>query len=214
MMGSKMLTGSMLVFGPILAIVMLFLEPGGTTEEENFSVIAQNLLDNSTLGGITTVGWIVAVLAMTVGTAYLARSMQGQQKLGSDLAGLAVVLSFLAAGVVAVTGGLDMSAFDTGMAEQGADASIALAIGEAIFRGMFMLTGAASLLLGIAIVRQKNLNQIAGGFTALFGALLLIGWVLPIENEAFSMVGFIGFLGWPIMTVVLGILTILQARSD
>ena len=61
-MGSKMLTGSMLVFGPILAIIMLFVEPGGTTEEESFAVIAQNLLDNSTLGGITTVGWTVAVL--------------------------------------------------------------------------------------------------------------------------------------------------------
>ena len=213
-MGSKMLTGSMLVIGPILAIIMLFLEPGGTTDEESFAIIAQNLQDNSLLGGITTVGWIVAILAITIGTAYLARSMQGEQKLGSDIAGLAAVLSFLAAGIVAVTGGLDMSAFDTGLAEQGADASTAIAIAEAIFRGMFMLTGAASLLLGIAIVRQKNLNLIAGGFTALFGALLLIGWILPIENEAFGLVGFIGFLGWPIMTIVLGILTIRQARSE
>ena len=156
----------------------------------------------------------MSILAITIGTAYLARSMQGEQKLGSDIAGLAAVLSFLAAGIVAVTGGLEMSAFDTGLAEQGADASTAIAIAEAIFRGLFMLTGAASLLLGIAIVRQKNLNLIAGGFTALFGALLLIGWILPIENEAFGLVGFIGLLGWPIMTIVLGILTIRQARSD
>ena len=61
-MGSKILTGSMLVFGPILAIIMLAFEPGGVTEEASFSVIAQNLLDNSTLGGITTVGWAVALL--------------------------------------------------------------------------------------------------------------------------------------------------------
>ena len=176
--------------------------------------MAQNLLDSPTLGGITTVGWTIAVLAMTVGTAYLARSMQGEQKVGSDLAGLAVVLSFLAAGIVAVTAGLEMSAFDTGLADQGADASIALAICEAMFRGLFMLTGAASLLLGIAIVRQKNLNKIAGGLTGLFGALLLLGWVIPIEAEAFGMVGFIGFLGYPIMTIVLGILTIMQARSE
>ncbi|GIS64887.1 MAG: hypothetical protein CM1200mP3_11350 [Chloroflexota bacterium] len=45
-MGSKMLTGSMLVFGPILAIIMLFFEPGGTTDEESFNVMAQNLLDS------------------------------------------------------------------------------------------------------------------------------------------------------------------------
>jgi hypothetical protein len=140
--------------------------------------------------------------------------MQGQQKLGSNLAGIASVLAFLSAGIVAVTSGLEMSAFDSGWADQGGDASNALAIGEATFRGMFIFTGAASLLLGIAIFRQKNLNRIVGGITALFGALLLLGWVLPFESEAFGMVGFIGFFGWPIMTVVLGILTIIQARSE
>ncbi|GIS64886.1 MAG: hypothetical protein CM1200mP3_11340 [Chloroflexota bacterium] len=65
------------------------------------------------------------------------------------------------------------------MADQGADASIALAIGEAMFRGMFMLTGAASLLLGIAIVRQKNLNQIAGGLTGLFGGYYCLAGLFP-----------------------------------
>ena len=65
-MGSKMLTGSMLVIGPILAIIMLFLEPGGTTEEASFSETAQNLLASTTLGGITGIGWTVAALAITV----------------------------------------------------------------------------------------------------------------------------------------------------
>ena len=213
-MGSKMLTGSMLVIGPILAIIMIIIEPGGTTDESSFSVQVQNLLDSPTLGGITGVGWTWALLAVTIGTAYLARSMQGEQKPGSDLAGLAAVLAFLSAGIVAVTSGLNTVLYDSGWTDQGGDAATALAIGEAAFRGMFMFTGAASLLLGIAIFRQKNLNQIAGVITAIFGALLLLGWVLPFDSEAFGMVGFIGFLGWPVMTVVLGILTILQARSD
>tara|TARA_Y100001960_G_scaffold51825_1_gene52855 strand:- start:504 stop:722 length:219 start_codon:yes stop_codon:yes gene_type:complete len=72
-------------------------------------------------------------------------------------------------------------------------------------------------LLGIAIFRQKNLNHIVGIITGLFGALLLIGWILPSfihENEAFGLIGFIGFLGWPVMTVVLGVLTIRQARAE
>ena len=56
-MGSKMLTGSMLVIGPILAIIMIIIEPGGTTDESSFSVQVQNLLDSPTLGGITGVGW-------------------------------------------------------------------------------------------------------------------------------------------------------------
>ena len=213
-MGSKMLTGSMLVIGPILAIIMLLIEPGGTTEEASFSDTAQNLLDSSTLGEITGLGWTVAVLAITVGTAYLARSMQGQQKPGSDLAGLASVLALLSAAIVAVEYGLHNVVFDSGWTEQGGDAASAIAIGEATFRGMFTFTAAASLLLGIAIFLQKNLNQIAGGITALFGALLLIGWILPFESEFLDTVGFIGFLGWPVMTIVLGILTILSARKE
>ena len=213
-MGSKMLTGSMLVFGPILAIIMLFVEPGGMEDEAAFSVIVQSLLDNSTLGEIAAVGWPIALLATTIGTAYLARSMQGEQKIGSDLAGLASVLAFLSAGIVAVSSGIQMAIFDTEWVDQGGDITNAWAIGEGAFRSMFMFMGAASLLLGIAIFRQKNLNQIAGGITGLFGALLLVGWIIPVSGDVFGTIGFIGFLGWPIMTIVLGVLTILSARKD
>ncbi len=213
-MGSKMLTGSLMVFGTILTIIMLFVEPGDITEGLTFEVIAQNLLDNSTLGEITAVGWTVGVLAITIGTAYLARSMQGEHKPGSDLAGLASVLAFLSAGIVAVSSGIQMAIFDTEWVDQGGDITNAWAIGEGAFRSMFMFMGAASLLLGIAIFRQKNLNKIAGGITGLFGALLLVGWIIPVSGDVFGTIGFIGFLGWPIMTIVLGVLTILSARKD
>ena len=213
-MGSKILTGWMLVIGPILAVIMLFIEPGGTTEEASFSQTAQNLLESTTLGGITAIGWTIAALAITIGTVYLARSMQGEEKPGSDLAGLAAILALLSAGIVAVDHGLHGAVFDSGWTKQGGDAANALAIGEAIFRGMFTFMAASSLLLGIAIFLQKNLNQIAGIITAVMGALLLFGWILPFENEALDFVGFIGFLGWPIMTIVLGILTILSSKKD
>ena len=213
-MGSKILTGWMLVIGPILAVIMLFIEPGGTTEEASFSQTAQNLLESTTLGGITAIGWTIAALAITIGTVYLARSMQGEEKPGSDLAGLAAILALLSAGIVAVDHGLHGAVFASGWTKQGGDAANALAIGEAIFRGMFTFMAASSLLLGIAIFLQKNLNQIAGIITAVMGALLLFGWILPFENEALDFVGFIGFLGWPIMTIVLGILTILSSKKD
>ena len=213
-MGSKILTGWMLVIGPILAVIMLFIEPGGTTEEASFSQTAQNLLESTTHGGITAIGWTIAAIAITIGTVYLARSMQGEEKPGSDLAGLAAVLALLSAGIVAVDHGLHGAVFDSGWTKQGGDAANALAIGEAIFRGMFTFMAASSLLLGIAIFLQKNLNQIAGIITAVMGALLLFGWILPFESEALDFVGFIGFLGWPIMTIVLGILTILSSKKD
>ena len=142
------------------------------------------------------------------------RSKQGQQKPGSDLAGLASVLALLSAAIIAVEYGLHNVVYDSGWTDQGGDAANAIAIGEAMFRGMFTFMAAASLLLGIAIFLQKNLNHIAGGITALFGALLLLGWTLPFESDILDFVGFIGFLGWPIMTIVLGILMILSARKE
>ena len=162
-------------------------KPDGITDEDSFAVIVQNLLDNSTLGEITGVGWTVALLTITIGIAYLARSMQGEQKLGSDLAGLASVLAFLSAGVVAVSSGIEMAIFDTEWADSGGDVTNAYAIGEAASRSVFMFMGAAILLLGIAIFRQKNLNQIAGGITGLFGALLLGGWIIPITSDIFGI---------------------------
>ena len=213
-----MLTGSMLVFGPLLGIIMLFVEPGGT-DEDKFAVAAQKMLENSTLASLSGVGFTVAMLAVTIGTAYLARSMQGEQKPGSDLAGLASVLAFLSAGVVIVSVGLEMSVFDTGLTKQGGDATNALAIGEAISRSIFMFMGVAILLLGIAIFRQKNLNQIVGGIAALFGACMVGGGLASsmITTSGSENIGgliwFIGFLGWIIITIVLGGLTIKQARN-
>jgi hypothetical protein len=100
--------------------------------------------------------------------------------------------------------------------DRGGDANTALAIGEAISGNAFLLMGAATLLLGIAIFRQKNLNQIVGGITALFGGCLLAGWIFPTagSDNITGLIGFIGFLGWIIMTLILGGLTIKQARGS
>ena len=79
------------------------------------------------------------------------------------------------------------------------------------------------LLLGIAIVRQKNLNLILGAFTGLFGLLLLIGGVIPAGDPGLDstttieavggILWFIGFLGWFVTTMVIGGFIIKQARS-
>jgi hypothetical protein len=87
-----------------------------------------------------------------------------------------------------------------------------------------MLIGASLLLLGIVIVRQKNLNQIVGGLIGLSGALFLVGMLMPsgdpglAETSTVEAIGGIlwvsGFFSWIIMIVVLGIFTILDARKN
>ena len=141
----------------------------------------------------------------------------------SDIAGLASVLAFLAAAILLVSSGLQNSLLDTSYTERGGDPAVVYAISEGIAHSSFSLIGASMLLLGIAIVRQKNLNLILGAFTGLFGLLLLIGGVIPAgdpgldSTTAIEAVGgilwFIGFLGWFVTTLVIVGFIIKQALS-
>ena len=222
-MGSKMLTGSMLLGGMLLGIIMVFVEPS-VSDTDSFAIAVQKLIDNSTQARLSGVGFTIAILGALIGLGYLARSMQGEQKPGSDLAGLASVFAFLAAAVVTVSAGIQLSLMDASYTDRGGDVANAYAISEGLGQSMFGLLGAAMFLLGIAIVRQKNLNQIVGGLTALSGAFFLFGMLMPsgdpglAETSTAEAIGgiswFIGFLSWIIMTMVLGGLTIKQARSS
>ena len=222
-MGSKMLTGSLMLGGMILGIIMVFVEPS-VSETDNYAVSAQQLMDNSTQAHLGAIGTMAAMLAVLIGTAYLARSMQGAEKPGSELAGLASVLAFISVTVLAVSGVLQDSILSSSFTDRGGDAGTSFAISEGLGNGAFGFIGGTILLLGIAIFRQKNLNQIVGGITGLFGALLLLGMVLPAGDPSLDststieaiggMLWFIGFLGWVLMTMVIGGITIKQARSS
>ena len=171
-MGSKMLTGTMMLGGMIVGFIATFLETS-TLETDSFAVVAQQLIDSSMQTALSGTVFTISILATLIGTAYLARSMQGENRSGSDMAGLASVLAFLAAAVLLVSSGLQNALLDTSYIERGGDPAVAYAISESIAHSSFSLIGASILLLGIAIVRQKNLNLILGAFTGLFGLLLL-----------------------------------------
>ena len=221
-MGSKMLTGTMMLGGMILGFITTFLETS-TSETDSFAVVAQQLIDSSMQTALSGTIFTISILATLIGTAYLARSMQGENRSGSDMAGLASVLAFLAAAILLVSNGLQNSLLDTSYTERGGDPAVAYAISEAIAHSSFSLIGASILLLGIAIVRQKNLNLILGAFTGLFGLFLLVGGVMPSGDPGLDstttaeavggILWFIGFLGWFVTTMVIGGFTIKQARS-
>ena len=221
-MGSKILTGSMMLGGMILGFIMTFLETS-VSETDSFAVVTQQLIDSSMQTALSGTVFSISILATLIGTAYLARSMQGENRSGSDIAGLASVLAFLAAAILLVSSGLQNSLLDTSYTERGGDPAVAYAISEAIAHSSFSLIGASILLLGIAIVRQKNLNLILGAFTGLFGLFLLVGGAMPSGDPGLDstttaeavggILWFIGFLGWFVTTMVIGGFTIKQARS-
>ena len=150
----------------------------------------------------------MAIMIIFIGIYYLARSMQGENKPGSDLAGLASIFALLICGIVMVSTGMELTATERGSSwvTSGGDVLSAYAISEAIFRSVFVFDGVVMLLLGLAIVKQKNLSPIVGGFFAFFGACVLFGGMFSEGDNWAGMIWFIGFLGFPLTTATTGVL--------
>ena len=209
---SKKLIGSFMLAGPLLAIASMFLDPPGG-DDETFAQTLQGMAENYTIASISMVVWFVAIMIIFIGIYYLARSMQGENKPGSDLAGLASIFALLIAGIAMVSSGMELTVTEreSSWVTSGGDVLSAYAISEAIFRSVFVFDGVVMLLLGLAIVKQKNLSPIVGGFFAFFGACVLFGGMFSEGDNWAGMIWFIGFLGFPLTTIATGFLILKSA---
>ena len=212
---SKKLIGSFMLVGPFLAIAAIFIQP----DAGDGSTFAQELQEMSANYAIASIGmilWFAAIMIIFIGIHYLARSMQGENKLGSDLAGLASIFALLIAGIAMVSTGIDLTVTEreSSWATSGGDVLAAFALGEAIVRSIFSFNGIVMLFLGLAIVRQKNLSPIVGGLFAFFGACVLFGGMFSQGDNWAGGIWFLGFLGFPIMTAVTGFLILRSAIKE
>ena len=226
---SKKLIGSFMLAGPFLAIASLLLH--APSEEEPFAQTLQGMAENYTMATISMIGWFVAIMIIFIGIHYLARSMQGEDKPGSDLAGLASIFALLIAGIVMVSTGIDLTVTEksSDWVTSGGDVISTYAIGQAIIRSIFVFNGVVMLFLGLAIVRQRNLiswqlnlfwvikvnlSPIVGGLFTFFGACVLFGGVFSQGDNWAGGIWFIGFLGFPLTTAATGFLVLRSAGKD
>ena len=212
---SKKLTGSFMLIGPLLAIVsMVLFSPGG--DDQTFAQELQAMSENYAMASIAMVLFFGAIMMIFIGIHSLARSMQGENKPGSDFAGLASIFALLIAGLVMISTGMDLivTEKESTWVTSGGDVVGTFAIGEAIIRSIFVFDGIGMLFLGLAIVKQKNLSPIVGGLFTFLGMCVLLGGMLSEGDNWAGMIWFIGFLGFPIITAVTGILTLREARNN
>ncbi|MEC9451031.1 MAG: hypothetical protein VYB79_01370 [Chloroflexota bacterium] len=212
---SKRLVGLFMFLGPILAVIMIIIEEGFMSSGSTFAEQLKGMSDNYTLATITTVGLSIAMLTIFIGLYGLARSMQGENKPGSDLAGLAAIFALLIAGIFMVSLGIQLIATEreSEFIKEGGDALGAFAISEAIVRSIFVFDGLVMLFLGSAILIQKNMSRIVGGLFTLFGVCVLLAVFSAGDNWA-GMLWFVGFLGFPIITSATGFITLMQDRKS
>ena len=212
---SKKLTGSFMLIGPLLAIVsMVLFSPGG--DDQTFAQELQAMSENYAMASIAMVLFFGAIMMIFIGIHSLARSMQGENKPGSDFAGLASIFALLIAGLVMISTGMDLivTEKESTWVTSGGDVVGTFAIGEAIIRSIFVFDGIVMLFLGLAIVKQKTLSPIVGGLFTFLGMCVLVGGMLSEGDNWAGMIWFIGFLGFPIITAVTGILTLREARNN
>lgn len=212
---SKRLVGIFMLAGPILAIIMIILEQSyGRDGGSSFAEQMKAMSDNYALASIGSIGFSIAILVIFIGIHSLARSMQGENKSGSDLAGLASIFAILIAGIYMVSLGLELIATEkeSDWIQSGGDALSAYTLSEAMTRSIFVFDGLVMLFLGVAILKQKNFNKIIGGLFTFFGVCVLFSIFSQGDNWA-GMIWFIGFLGFPIITAVTGFLTLRQIRN-
>ena len=216
---SKRLIGLFMLIGPFLAIASLFIEgliPGALDDDGTFAESVQIMSDNYVLSMMSMIGWAVGALIIFIGMHYLARSMQGEGRPGSDFAALASVFALLTAGVAMVSLGIDttIGEKDTTWITKGGDVVNATAISAAIGRSVFFFHGLIMLFLGLAIFKQKNLHKIVGGLFAFFGACVLFGGIFASGENWAGGIWFIGFLGFPVMSAATGFLILRAAVKE
>lgn len=215
-MSSRSLTGWLLIAGPVLTFVvigLLYSSLIGDQETPESSVremMAKPELARLLLG----LGSLVFV-TIFVGLTLLARSMQGDDKPGGAYASLAgiIFVALAAVGIAAI--GLSAAALgfatDTALATGQALAVTLEAVSIGMFVGLWFFWGIGSLLLGGAMLMQKNFHIAIAGIFVLFGLYAVIGSLVELNEP--DIVGFVIWIAMTLVVATVGVLTLREKQG-
>ena len=206
------LIGGFLILSPIIAFAMFAVVPdtGDMTPAQSL----EKLLENKTVNLIGVVIGTLAFGSVMLSHSLLARSMRGTGKPGASCAELAGIILLLMIPVLLVGTGYFLAALD----KAGTDKVLAEAIltnGEGVGNILGIPWTIGFALMGTAIILQKKFH-IAVGVLAV--ALPAIGFVIEIgeivsDSNAIEAIGFAAFMGMLLLTVTMGILTLIRKEG-
>ena len=230
-MNPKFLTGGLLIIGSLLIFAGF-----GESNDELITATdhVSNIAEDTQSHLYFTLLDMTAVIAMMTGWIFLALSMHGSGKSGSLLAKVAATLTIICLPIVIVSSGLSLAVIY--MIEDALKPENAAAMGALMVEAewlyiisegvsspgvIFNVIGIAWILIGIAMILQKNLPLVSGksfiGNHFILGILVIIvGASLFSMNTIgdFEIVWIIGFMGLVIISLLTGILTITNRNID
>lgn len=209
-MNSKALTGLLLAVGPILMAVAIFggFPATGAGDEDSAFYVAK-IAENMNMHIIGTILETTGIIALMTGWIFLAHSMHGDGKPGNLLAKVAVILPLICLPIAVASTGLSLSvgwAIEDGLM---AEAGMLYGVSEGIAGTIFNVLGISWILIGIAIVLQKNLHLILGIVVIIIGAAMFVANIA--DNDIIWMIAFLGML---IGSLATGILSIINRNVD
>ena len=209
-MNSKTLTGILLIIGPITFAVTIFAGFPGNSGNEDW-VTADYIKEITANLGLHKTGTLVelaAIIAMMTGWVFLAQAMNQNGKPGSLFAKVATILPLICLPIAVASSGLAMSVAwaieDNLMTEAG----MLWGAAEGMSTTVFNVIGISWILLGIGIILQKNLHLILAIF------IIIIGAAMFLMNIIGGFLWIPGFLGFLILSLVTGILTVINKNVE
>ena len=197
--------GSMMIFGPIVAMVSwiaFFPDNTGLNASEELAKIVESGKNSAVIGGyLATLG----TASMILGIYFLAKSVNTDKSISSNLAEIGGLLILLTFPVLVGLQGVHLAALD---AADKVDAGLAQGILEGT-RGfdvaLSIIMGISWIILGTALTMKKKFYTVISAIFAIAGVFAILDGFSELEIFAI-----IGWMGGFLSMVIMGILTVIN----
>ena len=197
--------GSFMIVGPLLAMLMwsIFVpELGDLSVSEGLDKLIENEVAVRYGSLVGSAGFLV----MLLGLFFLSRTLRGGNSTAAICAEISGLLLISMLAFVFVTDGANVEAIEQAKTDRAVAEGIPVASMATDAFGSTLLT-AVIALLGVALAIQRKFHLVVGCLVILVATSAFISQIVPEAPEYF---GFVGWIGMMLMTLVMGIWSVIE----
>ena len=201
--------GSFMIVGPLLAMLMwsIFVpELGDLSVSEGLDKLIENEVAVRYGSLVGSAGFLV----MLLGLFFLSRTLRGGNSTAAICAEISGLLLISMLAFVYVTDGANVEAIEQAKTDRAVAEGILVASMATDAFGSTLLT-AVIALLGVALAIQRKFHLVVGCLVILVATSAFISQIVPEAPEYF---GFVGWIGMMLMTLVMGIWSVIEKEPS
>ena len=204
-MNSKTLSSWMLIVAPVLFFLVFFIGWEALVgSSENTAEELANILEKRTIVGIFSVVGTIVLASLTTGFALLAWSKADGSTAEGTLASIAAMIFVGMTAIVFLFFGMGFPVIGEG-AENLVEAEWIWVVSDSMFAALFLAWTVGNIVLGVALLIENKINQIASGLLLLTGIVMALLHLLVGIDDMPEFIWIIPFVLAIISAVVLGI---------